>query len=469
MAEPRLGRQTPTNSVVIPYTETKGLEAIELYNRTEKTAMEWQELILSDMMAVNDDGLWTHTKFGFSVPRRNGKSECVIMRELWAFTNGEKVLHTAHRTTTSHSSWERIVDILSKAGYVEGEDFKTHKQYGLEDIVWNIPGQKGRINFRTRSSKGGLGEGYDLLIIDEAQEYTDDQESALKYVVTDSLNPQTVFCGTPPTLSSSGTVFTKYRKNVLQGEGVNSGWAEWSVPEQSDPKDKDLWYEANPSLGTVFTERSVMDEIGTDNLDFNIQRLGLWIHYNQKSAITKAEWERLEVTSLPELDKDTLCVGIKFGHDGTNVAMSVGCKTDDKIFVEALDCQPVRNGLDWIIRYLKSMQPASIVVDGANGQAMLAKQLKDEGIKIIMPTVKEIILANSRFELAIFNETICHMEQPSLTQSVSNCEKRPIGSNGGFGYKSLREGIDVSLLDSVILASWACSELKERKPQRVIY
>ena len=53
---------------------------------------------------------------------------------------------------------------------------------------------EGRIEFRTRSSKGGLGEGFDLLVIDEAQEYTDDQESALKYVVSDSANPQTLLC-----------------------------------------------------------------------------------------------------------------------------------------------------------------------------------------------------------------------------------------------------------------------------------
>ena len=30
----RQGRQTPTTSVVLPYQETKGLEAIEIYNRT---------------------------------------------------------------------------------------------------------------------------------------------------------------------------------------------------------------------------------------------------------------------------------------------------------------------------------------------------------------------------------------------------------------------------------------------------
>ena len=194
----------PTESFALPYSETLGLEAAKLYNTTGKTAQEWQELILCDMMAVNEEGLWTHTKYGYSVPRRNGKNEVVVMRELYGLTNGEEIAHTAHRTSTSHSAWERLCEALAETGLEEGKDYKTVKQFGLERIIMKGKGG-GRISFRTRSSKGGLGEGFDLLVIDEAQEYTDDQESALKYVVTSSKNPQTIFCGTPPTVVSSGT------------------------------------------------------------------------------------------------------------------------------------------------------------------------------------------------------------------------------------------------------------------------
>ncbi|HAG12384.1 MAG TPA: terminase, partial [Ruminococcus sp.] len=91
-------------------------------------------------------------------------------------------------------------------------------------------------------------------IIDEAQEYTSDQESALKYVVTDSQNPQTLMCGTPPTAVSSGDVFLRFRKSVLTAGRENSFWAEWSVPELTDAHDPENWYETNPSLGTILTE-----------------------------------------------------------------------------------------------------------------------------------------------------------------------------------------------------------------------
>ena len=101
----RLGRQTPTQALVLPYDETKGGEAVELYEQGGRTAMDWQKVLLYDMMAVDDDGLWVHSKFGLSVPRRNGKSEVDKMRELRGLFHGEHILHTAHRTTTKHSAW----------------------------------------------------------------------------------------------------------------------------------------------------------------------------------------------------------------------------------------------------------------------------------------------------------------------------------------------------------------------------
>ena len=94
----KIGRQTPTNSYIIPYKNTRGNEAIELYNNTTRNAMEWQEIQMMDIMAVDDDGQWVHIKYGYSIPRRNGKSEILVMRELWGLLHGEKILHTAHRT-----------------------------------------------------------------------------------------------------------------------------------------------------------------------------------------------------------------------------------------------------------------------------------------------------------------------------------------------------------------------------------
>lgn len=468
MAEEYVARQTPTTSVILPYTKTHGQEAIDLYNSTGRTAQEWQELLLYDILAVREeDGLFVHTSFGYSVPRRNGKNEIVSMREDWGLEQGEQILHTAHRVSTSHMAWERLKKHLEGRGLTEPEDYKTTSTLGMESIRLKRTG--GRVDFRTRSSRGGLGEGFDLLVIDEAQEYTDDQQTALKYVVSDSPNPQTILCGTPPTPISSGTVFLEMRKSILSGETENKGWAEWGVEKKTDPHDKAAWYMTNPSLGTILTERKIGDEIGRDVDDFNIQRLGLWIKYNLKSAISKAEWEELKADHMPEL-KGKLFVGIKYGHDGTNACLAIAARTTEgKIFVECIDCREIRAGNAWIIEFLKKADVASVTVDGAQG-AILAQDMRREhlGAPVLM-TVKEVCVANGKFEQALFKGEICHMNQPALSQSVSNCEKRAIGTAGGFGYRSLKEPIEIGLLESVIIAYWACSESKVKAKQRVSY
>ena len=477
------GNQTPTLAVCVPHKRTKGKEAVDLYNKTGRTCQNWQKKQLNNILAINKDGLWTHTRYGYSVPRRNGKNEIVAMRELYGIINGERILHTAHRTTTSHSASLRLTELLDSLGYIEvqrmnkktrdeggyGSHYTFSKQFGLERV--SVIGG-GTCDFRTRSGKGGLGEGFDLLIIDEAQEYTDEQESALKYVVTDSKNPQTILCGTPPTAVSSGTVFLNYRNETLAGKKDNAGWAEWSVDEQVDPHDKRYWYKCNPSLGVIFTERSIRDEITGDELDFNIQRLGLWTEDNLQSAISKAEWESMRVDQQPEFANHNMYIGIKFGKDGTNVAMSVAVKTaDGKIFVEVIDCHEIRDGIGWMVEWLSQANNIKrVAIDGANGQSLMVAGMKQEKLKKpILPTVKEVIEANAKFEQAVFKRTIVHMGQEELTNVISNCQKRNIGSNGGFGYVAQKPDMEIALMDSVIFAHWLALRDKGTKKQVVKY
>ncbi|RDW21030.1 terminase [Oceanobacillus arenosus] len=463
----RIGEQTPTRSLILPYNKSLGSEAIELYEKSGRTAFDWQRFIVDAILAKNEQGLWVHMNFGYSVPRQNGKNEIVAMRERLGLDKGERILHTAHRTTTSAAAFNRLLAVLEESGLEDGEDFHKIKATGRESI--ELFGG-GRVDFRTRTSTGGLGESFDLLVIDEAQEYTDDQRSALMYTIAASPNPQTIYTGTPPTPISSGTVFTRMRDNALQGSVEETGWAEWSVDKQSDVRDKDLWYQANPSLGLRVSERNIQAEVGDDDIDFNIQRLGLWIQYNQKSAISENEWKDLHVDTLPWLT-GKIFAGIKYGYDGTNVALSIAVKTvDDKVFVETIDCQSLRNGHAWIIHFLKNADVQEVVIDGANGQNILAEAMKQAGLKKpILPTVKEIIVSNSMFEQALFQQMITHKSQPSLFQVVTNCDKRNIGTQGGFGYRSQIEENDIALMESMILAHWACSEAKPPKKQKIRY
>ncbi len=460
----RYGRQDPPVSYILPFERTRGQSAIDAYEQADGyKALDWQKRLILEIMAVNNEDLWTHMKFGLAVPRRNGKNEVILMRELAGLINGEHILHTAHRTDTSHVAYERLLDHLEKAGIrIKGR----LKAFGKEHIELYTGGV---IDFRTRTSSGGLGTGYDLLVIDEAQEYTLDQESSLKYVVSSSRNPQTILTGTPPTVVSRGTVFKSLRKAVLTGERDECGWAEWSVEEMTDPKNIDAWYEANPSLGYLLTERIIKDEITNDELDFNIQRLGYWTTQNLKSEVSKKEWQELQCETMPELT-GKLFVGIKTSAL-PSVSVCIASKTtDDKVFVEAVDCRSTRDGYDWIIRLIAQPSVEKVCIDGKGDADVLIEEIRRAGLKKpIKVQAGEYISAMAMFRNAISGSTLCHTGQPSLGQSVTNSEKRAIGTAGGYGFKSLKVGVDVSLMESAGLAYWLCSTQKQKKKQVIRY
>jgi len=472
----RHGRQTPTSSVVLPYTETLGERAIDLYKRTGRTPQPWQEALVYDIRAIGTDGLFTHSKFGYEVPRRNGKGEIITITELDDLFAGRKVLHTAHRTTTSSSASLRLANLLKDMGYEEIQRISRNevyekaytysKQFGLERI--NLLDTGGSVDFRTRTSVGGLGEGFDTLIVDEAQEYTDDQQNTLQYVVSDSENPQIILCGTPPTLVSKGTVFPKLRRDTLAGKEEYTGWAEWSTEHIADCNDIDLWYECNPAMGYQLSERKIKAEDKSDELDFNIQRLGYWAKHNLKSDITVTDWESIKCGSVPKLT-GKLYVGIKFTKG--SASMSVACRTEDgRIFFESVDTRPQRSGDVWMIDLIRQMDPEEVIIDGSGAQSILKAELEDIGFRqIVLPTVKEVIVANAKFEQLLYSQEICHMGQPSLQQVSTNVSKRAIGANGGFGYKAQFDQMEIGLLDSCILAIWKCSETKVKKKQIISY
>lgn len=480
MNEKRIGRQEPTVWITLPYKESKGSEAVNLYELTGHEMMEWQKMQLEKIMAVDESGNYVHRRYGLSLSRRNGKTELFLARELYALEHGEKVLHTAHLTATSSDASRRLAECLTMMGYEEvikkqkgavyDHHFTYRKQFGLE-VITLLGENAGKVTFRTRTSRGGLGEKCDVLIVDEAQEYLIEQENTLKFLVSDSKNRQILMCGTPPTAISQGTVFKDFRAKVLSSNTKYDGWAEWSVPSQSDVYNVELWYDTNPSLGIIFGEDAVELEIGADELDFNIQRLGLWISYNLASAITEKEWQMTEVKKVPRLKGKTY-VGIKYGTNGMNVALTVACKTeDDKVFISAFDSRNIREGNGWIINYLLSIKSLErVTVDGKGNCEILAKEMKDAGLKKpIIPESNDFMLANSQFEQATFNDGLVHMAQPSLDEAVTNCEKKKYGNRGAFIYVPNVETIDITIMESAVLAHWLCINAKERKAQSVGY
>ncbi|WP_018659439.1 hypothetical protein [Allofustis seminis] len=59
MTKKHYGNQFPTQSLLLPYENTYGDDAIEIYERSGRKAYEWQKNLIQPMLAVNSDNLWT--------------------------------------------------------------------------------------------------------------------------------------------------------------------------------------------------------------------------------------------------------------------------------------------------------------------------------------------------------------------------------------------------------------------------
>ena len=110
--------------------------------------------------------------------------------------------------------------------------------------------------------------------------------------------------------------------------------------------------------------------------------------------------------------------------------------------------------------------PRLQVVDGGNATGIIdpVTKMLTEGYAVLKRDDSKNPIVEAYMQ-AIEAKSVTHNGQDSLTQIASNIEKRSIGSGGGFGFRSIKPGAEVALLDSAVLAFWAASVSKEHKKQ----
>jgi phage terminase large subunit-like protein len=472
----KIGRKTPTYSFNLPYIQSHEPNLTAFLSTLKFPKFyEWQRLLAKNITAIDDIGRFVHIKYGLALSRRNGKNHLLAGILLYyLFVLNLNVLHTAHQEQSSRMMYDWLVDIIEKNEQLLSEVKHREKARGSQRIKLK-PGAL--LKFRTRTRVGGLGEGYDVLIIDEAQEYKDDQESALKYTLSQSSSPQTIMIGTPPTSYSAGTVFKNLRESVIKKQSFFTGWSEWSVKKLTNPYDKNAWYETNPALNLHLSEQTITSEIGNDKLDFNIQRLGYFVKWTENSYFKPSDWDKLKIN---EKQKPTLkgrySIGIKYNKELNRVSIAVASKIKDSecIFVEIIENTTTRTDNTFIVKWISERlnKIHHIIIDGRGEQQTLQADMIKEHIptsRIILPTVKQVAMANTDFEQGVFNMRVKHNNKPELRQAILNADKRQIGSLGMQGYRSTIEQVDISLVDATALAYWDCYRTKEIKPATITW
>lgn len=489
------GRQEPTFSVVGDYEYSYGDEVIEMFeDEGGATFYPSQKYELNLMLARNKTGEPSALTIGISKPRQNGKSYAA---RYYAAYMGEfehrNVLYSAHHSTTTNKMFKALCNLYESPE--KYPDFALDVKYvsharGYEGIYfkdWKDDDGKihdgGCIEFATRTNSGSRGGTYSVIIIDEAQEMTNEELEAMLPVISAASDvsnvnemPQQIFIGTPPSALCRGTVFRDMHNTAHSTEHGANWWLEWGIDTQNihemitDPeKAIELAYETNPAMGYRISEKVIINEFENMSLDgFSRERLGWWtptMAHEANYAINKKDWKACK-SDKPAPKEGKIAFGVKFSSDGSEVCLCVALMTPEGIArIEMIDRKPTGYGTNWLADWLnaRAKTASCVVIDGRNGVDVLVDKISEHWHfkdSVIRPSVKNIIASVSTLTEAVNeHELTWYEKQEGLNDSAITSTKRPIGGGWGFG------GDNSLPIEACALALWGVKTSK-RDPSK---
>lgn len=453
-----MGSQEPSERIVPPYKSSDAQDAIQLLHIAGLVLDPWQCDVMTDWMGRDAAGRWAAPSSGGSVPRQNGKTALIQGRSCSGMILfNENVIYTSHLQKTSTETFCEMRDLFDTPKlrrYVK----EIKSALGREEIILK---SGARIKFLARTRNGGRGQHGDLLIFDEAQELDETAQGSFLPAISASLNPQTLYVGTPPGPDVTGTVFRELRRRALAGESRRTAWFEFSVSEIGDVNDKQRWAATNPALGRRIQLSSIEGE--ADQLDpdtFARERLGWWspVHTERIDyAIDKAAWDKcVSDDTKPE---GKTAYGVKFAADGSAICLcGAVIPRDAPARISLIELQPGGRGIAWLANWLNERygKASCVVIDGRGGSDVLVDRIKDvwkAKNAVIRPTARDVVAAAGLLINSVNEGGLTwYREQQALRDSAVTSTKRPI--SGGFGF-----GGDNSLpIAACSLALWGAKK-----------
>lgn len=474
------GNQNPTYRYSAKYDHTEGDQAAALSAAYDLKPHPWQKMVLRDWLAVNEYGSLLNSYCILEVPRQNGKTGVSDPRETWGLVKrGEQILHTAQEFQTAKKAFDRLRKKFGTrkndplAEYPELNALVDHYTVSAGQMVLDLV-NGGHIEFRTRGNNSDMGRGgtFDLVVIDEAQSYTEAQDAALSPLnsAAPSGSPQTILMGTPPTPEAAhkGFIFSNSINMMHKKPEPGNCLHQWSVTEVGDTSDKKRWYRVNPSLGYQLLENALNKDAMTMAPDmFAREHLG----YISPDALNKTalainipKWRECMSDELKP--KGKTAYGVKFSQDGAMIYLSGAViPKQGKARISLIKAQPTGMGMAWLVDWLNERysKASCVVIDGRNGVDELVERIKPvwkAKTSVIRPRARDVIACASLLITSVNEKTLTwYQGQQELNQSAITATKRPIAGGFGFG------GTESGAIESCSLALWGAKHSR-RNPSR---
>jgi len=429
----------------------------------------WQDGIGQLTLAKRADGLYAAAIGGitWSIPRQVGKTFTIghIIFALCILFPGLTVLWTAHRSRTADETFDDMKGMSANPKIAPYMDEPTNGA-GQQSIRFR---NGSRIMFGAREQ--GFGRGFTkvgIAVFDEAQILTDRAIDDMLPATNSVENALVVMIGTPPKPVDPSEVFSQARRQALSGEEKDALYVELGAEDDADPDDWEQLAKANPSFPHRTSRTAIlrMKKKMTPE-SFVREGLGVWDEESaEKQVLDVKRWGNLAISPETIPSEGRTVYGVKFSADGSQVALAVAVRpAQGPVHVAGVRHVSMSEGTTWLVEWLqeRSKGAAQIVIDGKSGTGALVNDLNTAGVRnpklILVPKLDEVTTAHAMFKQAVTDASLSHCADAALSEQVSVALRRPIGTQGGFGWKA-PDGFTVTLLEAATLAHWGAVTTK---------
>lgn len=485
-ANPIFGRQEPTENVGILANTAFADYCIDTFLPDYGFILDpWQRYVLRYWLSYQPNGKFSHSRCGLSVPRQSGKSALLEARALIGMVLlGEKILFTAHTGKTARGFFQRLKSFFENEDqYPElaamlastGKSTGIKESTGMEAIWLQKEDDNGRmkpwgsLQVLHRSKNSGRGLTVDVVLYDEAQELSDASQEALGPTTSAAPrgNRQQIYCGTPPSEEADSAVFTRYRTELLDGNGIRSCYHEWSIPEGMSLDSPESWAYANPAMGY----RLSISEIAEDRFSgaysddgFARERGGMWSAAVTATVIDPEMW-RL-VRDVHSQVTDPIAIGVDISPDRSIASIAIaGVREDGLYHVEATH---TRAGTAWLkaelTRMVAQWGPVAVAVDGP--ASTLVPELAALDVPVFKTVTTEFAAACGLFFDYASSRQLRHPGDPSTATAIDSARKRSIGDMWAWGRKNSESDITPVVAMTVALYAFINARPKKKAKKR---
>jgi phage terminase large subunit-like protein len=238
-------------------------EVSDLADKIGMPLLDWQRLVLEDMLRIDAKGDFRRKTMGLLIARQNGKTHLarmLILAHLFLW-DSKMVIGMSSNRNMALDTFRQVANAIMDNDFLKDQVKQIRYANGQESIT-TLKGNRYQIVAATRDGSRGLTANF--LFIDELREISEEGWKAAR-PTTRATGGQTLVCSNAGDAYS--TVLNDLKERAMSYPSPTLGWYEYSAPPHCKVDDRNAWAMANPSLGTLISEETLEEAVATNSIN----------------------------------------------------------------------------------------------------------------------------------------------------------------------------------------------------------